>query len=410
MSRSKVVIVGGGAAGFFAAITCAEAAPGADVTILEKSPRFLSKVKISGGGRCNVTHACFDARALAAHYPRGERALIGPFKAFQPEDTIEWFRKRGVEMYTQEDGCLFPVSDSSQTIIDCFVTAAQNAGVKLRTGAGVEAISHADGVFTLTLAGGETIHAEQVLIATGGCRTAAMGQLAVSLGHTLEPPVPSLFTFHIEVPWARELAGIVIEPVEAAAVGLRERGILLFTHWGVSGPVILRLSAWGARKIADADYHFPLTINWLPGLTHEALHGRLAHLRESSPAKLVVNTPIAPLQARLWEALVLAAGVARETRWAELSKAQQHALLNQLLRTELPVSGKSMNKDEFVTCGGVRLSEVDFKTMQSRIVPGLYFAGEFLDVDGITGGFNFQNCWTTGWLAGNTMARRAAAE
>lgn len=408
--RSRIVIVGGGAAGFFAAITCAEAAPGADVTILEKSPRFLSKVKISGGGRCNVTHACFDARALAAHYPRGDRALIGPFKAFQPEDTIEWFRKRGVEMYTQEDGCLFPLSDSSQTIIDCFVTAAQNAGVKLRANAGVEAISHADGVFTLTLAGGETIQAEQVLIATGGCRTAAMGQLAVSLGHTLEPPVPSLFTFHIEVPWVRELAGIVIEPVEAAAVGLRERGILLFTHWGVSGPVILRLSAWGARKLAEASYHFPLTINWLPGLTHEALQGRLTHLRESSPAKLVVNTPIAPLTARLWEALVLAAGVARETRWAALSRAQQHALVSQLLRTELPVSGKSMNKDEFVTCGGVRLGEVDFKTMQSRIVPGLYFAGELLDVDGITGGFNFQNCWTTGWLAGNAMARRAAAE
>ncbi|MCB9932409.1 MAG: NAD(P)/FAD-dependent oxidoreductase [Planctomycetes bacterium] len=405
---SRIVIVGGGAAGFFAAITCAEAAPGADVTILEKSPRFLSKVKISGGGRCNVTHACFDARALAAHYPRGERALIGPFKAFQPEDTIEWFRKRGVEFYAQEDGCLFPVSDSSQTIIDCFIQAAQNAGVKLRVNAGVEAISHADGVFTLTLAGGGTLQAEQVLIATGGCRTAAMGQLAVSLGHTLEPPVPSLFTFHIDMPWVRELAGIVIEPVEAAAVGLRERGILLFTHWGVSGPVILRLSAWGARKIAEADYHFPLTINWLPGLTHEALHGRLTHLRESSPAKLVVNTPIAPLTARLWEALVLAAGVARETRWAELSKAQQHELVSQLLRTELSVSGKSMNKDEFVTCGGVRLSEVDFKTMQSRIVPGLYFAGELLDVDGITGGFNFQNCWTTGWLAGNAMARHAA--
>ena len=409
MTANRIVIVGGGAAGFFAAITCAEAAPGADVTILENSPRFLSKVKISGGGRCNVTHACFDARALAAHYPRGERALIGPFKAFQPEDTIEWFRKRGVEMYTQEDGCLFPVSDSSQTIIDCFITAAQNAGVKLRANAGVEAISHADGLFTLTLTGGETLQAEQVLIATGGCRTAAMGQLAVSLGHTLEPPVPSLFTFHIDVPWVRELAGIVIEPVEAAAAGLRERGILLFTHWGVSGPVILRLSAWGARKIADADYHFPLTINWLPGLTHEVLHGRLTHLRESSPARLVVNTPIAPLQARLWEALVLAAGVARETRWAELSKAQQHALVSQLLRTELPVSGKSMNKDEFVTCGGVRLSEVDFKTMESRIVPGLYFAGELLDVDGVTGGFNFQNCWTTGWLAGNAMARSAAA-
>ncbi|MCB9893903.1 MAG: NAD(P)/FAD-dependent oxidoreductase [Planctomycetes bacterium] len=403
---SRVAIIGGGAAGFFAAITCAEAGAG-DVTILEKSPRFLSKVKISGGGRCNVTHACFDPRELAQRYPRGERPLIGPFHSFQPQDTIEWFRKRGVEMYTLDDGCLFPVTDSSQTIIDCFMHAAQAAGVKLRANAGVEAISHADGVFTLTLAGGETMQAEQVLIATGGCRVPAMGQLAVSLGHTLEAPVPSLFTFHVDLPWVHELAGIVIEPVEAAGVGLTETGILLFTHWGVSGPVILRLSAWGARKIAELDYHFPLTINWLP---ERDVAAELATRRESSPAKLVVNTPIAPLQARLWEALVIAAGVPRETRWSELSKALQHSLIQQLTRTELPVSGKTMNKDEFVTCGGVRLSEVDFKTMQSRIVPGLYFAGELLDIDGITGGFNFQSCWTTGWLAGNAMAERAAAE
>ncbi|MCA8914438.1 MAG: NAD(P)/FAD-dependent oxidoreductase [Planctomycetes bacterium] len=406
MSQSRVAIIGGGAAGFFAAITCAEAGA-ANVTILEKSPRFLSKVKISGGGRCNVTHACFDARELAKHYPRGQRELIGPLKGFQPEDTVEWFRKRGVEMYTMDDGCLFPMSDSSQTVIDCFVQSAQAAGVKLRANAGVEAISHDDGVFTLTLASGEALQAEQVLIATGGCRVPAMGALAVSLGHTLEPPVPSLFTFHLDVPWVRELAGIVVEPVEASGVGLSETGILLFTHWGVSGPVVLRLSAWGARKIAEADYHFPLTINWLPEADVAA---ELAARRESSPAKLVVNTPIAPLQARLWEALVIAAGIPRETRWSELSKAQQYALVQQLIRTELPVSGKTMNKDEFVTCGGVRLSEVDFKTMQSRIVPGLYFAGELLDIDGITGGFNFQCCWTTGWLAGNAMAERAGAE
>ena len=406
MSLSRIAIIGGGAAGFFAAITCAEAGA-SDVTILEKSPRFLSKVKISGGGRCNVTHACFDARELSKRYPRGERELIGPFKGFQPEDTIEWFRKRGVEMYTQDDGCLFPVSDSSQTIIDCFTDAAKAASVKLRANAGVEAITHQDGLFTLTLTGGETMQAEQVLIATGGCRVPAMGELAVSLGHTLETPVPSLFTFHVDIPWVRELAGIVIEPVEAAGVGLRETGILLFTHWGVSGPVVLRLSAWGARKIAECDYHFPLAINWLPDADVEA---ELANRRDTSPAKLVVNTPIAPLTARLWEALVLAAGVPRDTRWSALSKSQRHALVQQLTRTEFPVSGKTMNKDEFVTCGGVRLSEVDFKTMQSRIVPGLYFAGELLDIDGITGGFNFQGCWTTGWLAGNAMAERAGTD
>lgn len=403
MPADRIVIVGGGAAGFFAAITCAEAAakPG-NVTILEKTPRFLSKVKISGGGRCNVTHACFDARELSKRFPRGNRALIGPFHGFQPEDTIAWFRKRGVEMYSLPDGCLFPVSDSSQTIIDCFVNAAKAAGVNMRVNAGVEAITHADGLFTLTLTSGETVQAEMVMLATGGCRVPAMGQLAVSLGHTLEQPVPSLFTFHIDVPWVHELAGIVIEPVEARAAGLTEEGIILFTHWGVSGPVILRLSAWGARKLAELDYKFPLLIDWLPGRDVQA---ELQESRKASPAKLIVNTPIAPLTARLWEALVLATGIPRETRWSELSNAQRHALVQQLTRTELPTTGKSMNKDEFVTCGGVRLSEVNFKTMESRIVPGLYFGGELLDVDGITGGFNFQNCWTTGWLAGNAMAR-----
>jgi predicted Rossmann fold flavoprotein len=395
----QVVIVGGGAAGFFAAVTCAEA--GGRVTVLEKSPRFLSKVKISGGGRCNVTHACFDPRELAAHYPRGERPLIGPFGAFQPADTIEWFRRRGVAMYTQDDGCLFPVSDDSQTIFDCLFYAAQNAGATLRVNAGVEAIRRDETGFTLTITGGETMHADRVMLATGGCRVAAMGDLAVSLGHTLEPPVPSLFTFHVDAPWVHALAGIVIEPVEAAAAGMRETGILLFTHWGVSGPVILRLSAWGARKLAALDYRFPLTLNWLPG---REVEGELRARREGNAAKLVVNTPIAPLTARLWEALVLAAGIPRETRWSALSNAQQHALLQQLTRTELPVTGKTLNKDEFVTCGGVRLSEVNFKTMESKLVPGLYFGGELLDIDGITGGFNFQSCWTTGWLAGNAMA------
>jgi len=400
----RVVIVGGGAAGFFAAITCAEANPAVNVTILEKSARFLSKVKISGGGRCNVTHACFDARELSAHYPRGERPLIGPFRAFQPQDTIEWFRRRGVEMYTQDDGCLFPVSDSSQTIIDCFTSAAHNAGVTMRTRAGVEAIARDGDEFVLRLEGGQELRADRVLLATGGCRVASMGDLAVSLGHTLEPPVPSLFTFHVAAPWVHELAGIVIEPVEASAAGLRETGILLFTHWGVSGPVILRLSAWRARELAEVDYRFTLRLNWFPGRTLDEVAELLDARRAEHPAKLVVNTPLAPLTARLWEALVIASGIPRETRWSGLSRAQRHALLQQLTRTELPVTGKTLNKDEFVTCGGVSLSEVDFKTMQSRVVPGLYFAGELLDIDGITGGFNFQSCWTTGWLAGNAMA------
>jgi predicted Rossmann fold flavoprotein len=252
---------------------------------------------------------------------------------------------------------------------------------------------------------GETLACDRLLLATGGCRAAAAGQLAVSLGHTLEPPVPSLFTFHIESPWLRSLAGISVETVEVSVpvAKLRERGPLLVTHWGLSGPVILRLSAWGARALHGLNYRFPLFVNWLPELNVEKIARELQARRETSGAKLVVNVPLAPLPSRLWEQLVLAAGIARDTRWAALSRAAQHQLIQQLTRTEFPVTDKSLNKDEFVTCGGVRLGEVNFKTMESKFCPGLFFAGELLDIDGVTGGFNFQAAWTTGWLAGKAM-------
>lgn len=245
-----------------------------------------------------------------------------------------------------------------------------------------------------------------MLFATGGCRTPALGQLAVSLGHSLVAPVPSLFTFHIETPWLRALAGVSLEAVEASVpeTKLRERGALLITHWGMSGPAILRLSAWGARALHDLSYRFPLQINWLPHLNEEKLATVFQTYRQSQPAKFIVNTPLAKLPARLWEQLVIASGLARETRWAALSGGAQHKVIQQLLRSEFPVTGKSLNKDEFVTCGGVKLGEVDFKTMESKVCPGLYFAGEVLDIDGITGGFNFQAAWTTGWLAGRAMA------
>ena len=407
MSKHQVIVVGGGAAGFFAAITCAEADPAVAVTLLERGPQFLSKVRISGGGRCNVTHACFDARALAVRYPRGERALLAPFRAFQPSDTVAWFAARGVKLKSEADGRMFPITDSSQTIVDCLVQAAQAAGVKLVLNCGVEKITRREGGgFELNLTKGEKLSCDRLLLATGGCRAAVAGELAVSLGHTLEAPVPSLFTFHIETPWLRELAGISVEDVEAAipAAKLRERGPVLVTHWGLSGPGILRLSAWGARVLHGLEYKFPLLVNWLPHLDAAQVDAVLNSRRASQPAKLVVNTPVAPVPARLWEALVLAAGIARETRWAELPRSAQHRLVQQLTRTELPVAGKSLNKDEFVTCGGVRLREVDFKTMASRVCPGLHFAGELLDVDGITGGFNFQAAWTTGWLAGRALA------
>ena len=405
----RIVIVGGGPAGFFAAITCAEAAPDAEVIILEKGAQFLTKVKISGGGRCNVTHACFDVRELAAGYPRGGRALLALFKQFQASDTVAWFEARGVKLKTESDGRMFPVSNSSQTIVDCLMNAAKAAGVKLRLNCGVQRVTKlVNGGFELKLSDGERNSCDCLLLATGGCRAAAAGLLAVSLGHKLEPPVPSLFSFHIETPWLSGLAGVSVETVEATVPGahLRDRGAVLATHWGLSGPVILRLSARGARELHEIGYKFPLHINWLPQLGAEKIAAEFQSRRGSQPAKLIVNTPLAPLPSRLWEQLVLAAGISRDTRWAALSRAAQHRLVQQLIRTEFPVTGKSLNKDEFVTCGGVRLGEVDFKTMESRICPGLYFAGELLDIDGITGGFNFQAAWTTGWIAGRAIHLR----
>ncbi len=406
MQEYDFIIIGGGAAGFFAAVTCAEAAPEKRIAIFERGPQFLSKVRISGGGRCNVTHACFDSRAFTTRYPRGERALIGPFKQFQASDTVAWFANRGVELKTEADGRMFPTTNSSQTIIDCLLHEARKLKVDLLPNCGVERIERSNEKFLLTLSTKETARCDRVLIAIGGCRTPALGQIAVSLGHTLEAPVPSLFTFHIECPWLHELAGVSLENVEASipSESLREKGALLITHWGLSGPAILRLSAWGARALHGVDYRFQLLVNWLPQFNPQTLEEQLQQRRNAQPAKLVVNTSIPPLSARLWEALVLASGIARETRWSAVSRQAQHRLIQQLLRTEFPVTGKSLNKDEFVTCGGVRLSEVDFKTMQSRVCPNLYFAGEVLDIDGITGGFNFQAAWTTGWLAGRAMA------
>ena len=405
MIYQLVIIVGGGAAGFFAAINCAETASGVVVTILERGAEFLAKVRVSGGGRCNVTHACFDVAEFVTRYPRGAQELIGPFRRFGASDTVDWFQNRGVRFYTQPDGCMFPVSNSSQTIIDCFLDAAKAAGVELRTRSGVDRIvQRSSGGFDVTLVSGETLTCDRLLLTTGGCRSAAAGQLPSALGHTVEPPVPSLFTFHLDTPWLRELAGIVIESVEVSVAGLRERGILLVTHTGLSGPVILRLSAWGARVLHDCDYKFPLLINWVPQLSPPDLAAELQTRRTQQSARLVVNTPLAPLPARLWEQLVGAAGISRDQRWVTLPRAALHRLTQQLIRTELAVTGKSLNKEEFVTCGGVRLSEVNFRTMESRICPGLYFAGELLDIDGLTGGFNFQAAWTTGWLAGQAMA------
>jgi hypothetical protein len=403
----SIIVIGGGAAGFFAAIACAESTPNGRVMILEKGAEFLSKVRVSGGGRCNVTHACFDAREFASRFPRGHRELIGPFRRFGATETVAWFEQRGVTLKTEGDGRMFPVTDSSMTIVDCLVNAARAAGVRLRSNCRVERLSHRPGGgFIVRLAGGESVEADMLMLAPGGCRTEDTAKIAVELGHTIEPPVPSLFTFHIEVEWLKRLAGVSVDMAQASVAGTKlvERGPLLITHWGVSGPVILRLSAWGARELHGMNYTFPLTVNWVPDLTEQQLNAEFQARRVQHGAKLLTSAPVGAIPLRLWEQLVLASGAPATMRWAALSKPVQQALGRQLTRTELPVTGKSLNKEEFVTCGGIRLTEVDFKSMQSRVCPGLYLGGEFLDLDGITGGFNFQAAWTTGWLAGKAMA------
>jgi hypothetical protein len=424
MTHSRAVIVGGGAAGFFGAITCAETHPAREVILLEASPHTLAKVKISGGGRCNVTHACFDPRELVKRYPRGGRELLGAFHRWQPRDTIDWFSARGVTLKTEADGRMFPVTDDSQTIIDCLQSAAQKAGVQIRTRCAVSSAmwagsphpadknpkpdSRGEGtpptsVFTLTLSTGETLTCDRLLIATGGPKTAPAPSLAGQLGHAIEPPVPSLFTFNITDTRLHELAGLSVADVVASIPGtrLRESGPLLVTHWGLSGPAILKLSAWGARELHARDYRFTLQLDWLAGQSPGRIRETLASARSAYPRRQVATaSPFATLPQRLWERLVVGAGLPPDIVWTSLSNDRLLALVRQLTASEFSVTGKSTHKDEFVTCGGVRLSEVDFKTMRSRLVPGLHFAGEALDIDGVTGGFNFQAAWTTGHLAG----------
>lgn len=408
MSRRHVVVVGGGAAGIFAAIAAAEAAPELRVTVLEKGTEFLQKVRISGGGRCNVTHACFEPRALSSHYPRGSAELLGPWHTFQAQDTVDWFEARGVKLKTEADRRIFPASDCSQTIVDCLLGQARQRGVELKSSCAPNRIVPlAGGGYDVSLPGGQQLTCDKVLLATGGCRGPAAAALATSLGHQLQPPVPSLFTFHIESGWVRALAGLSVAEVVAAVPekGLEQRGAILFTHWGLSGPVILRLSAWGARELCQCDYKFPLVINWLPHLNAAALLAELSARQRTHGARLVANATMAPLPSRLWQQLVALSGIPAPTRWAEITRTGRQQLQEHLTRCALEVTGKSLNKEEFVTCGGVRLDEVNFKTMESRLQPGLYFAGELLDIDGITGGFNFQSAWTTGWIAGRSMAQ-----
>lgn len=406
MTAPRVIVVGGGAAGFFAAIACAGANPAARVVLYEATAHPLAKVRISGGGRCNVTHACPEPRELVKKYPRGGRELLGPFSRFGPRDTIAWFAARGVELKTENDGRMFPVTDDSGTIVDCLRRTADQAGVKVYLPIGVRRVTRANDVFEVEFTDNSVGEFDRVLIATGGTKGSAGQTIAAQLGHTIETPVPSLFTFHIDDPRIRGLEGLSVPAAATSVPGtkLKDSGGLLITHWGMSGPAILKLSAWGARELSERGYKFPLVVSWAEGRTvpqalETLVSARLANLKK----QIATWNPFA-LPSRLWERLIVAAGIAPETVWTSVSNASLQALAGQVAAAEFAVEGKSLNKDEFVTCGGVRLREVDFKTMESRVCPGLHFAGEVLDIDGVTGGFNFQAAWTTGWLAGRAMA------
>lgn len=402
----QVIVIGGGAAGFFGAIACAEAHSHVRVRLLEAGKTPLQKVRISGGGRCNVTHACFDPAELMQFYPRGGKALRGSFSRFQPGDTVAWFEARGVRLKIEEDGRMFPTTDDSATIVDCLSRSARQAGVQIQTSAAVVDVERQKNGFMVHLRSGERVRGDRLLLASGSSPQGH--RLAQKLGHTLQPPVPSLFTFNIADPALTALAGVSV-PLAALqlqfsdAPSLEQTGPVLVTHWGLSGPAILKLSAWGARQLHNAHYRATLQINWLPQSTPEQIRQSLHDVREQSPKRAIASTPMFSLPRRLWSYLTERAGIASTQRWANLSRQQAHHLVNGLTQSTFDVRGKGAFKEEFVTCGGINLDEVNFKTMESRCCPGLHLAGEILDIDGVTGGFNFQSAWTTGWLAGQAM-------
>ncbi|MCC7465552.1 MAG: NAD(P)/FAD-dependent oxidoreductase [Saprospiraceae bacterium] len=396
----NIAIIGGGAAGFFAAITAAESNPECKVVIFERGKNVLEKVRISGGGRCNVTHACFDARELVKNYPRGSRELLGPFLQFGPEQTVEWYARRGVNLKTESDGRMFPVTDSSQTIVDCLERSAFRAGVEVRLGARVDQLEPLpDGAWRV---GSETF--DKVMVASGS--NPAMWEKLRGLGHQIVSPAPSLFTFNTKDTRLRDLAGVSVAQVELRVPGtrLKSQGPLLVTHWGLSGPAVLRLSAWGARELATLAYKFPLEVDFAGTQSGPEVMEALQQNRLEHGKKQVANHAMFGLPARLWQRLVEGAGIDSVKRWADLSKTDWQALHLQLTSATFQITGKSTFKEEFVTAGGVSLKEIQFQTFESKVCPNLYMAGEVLDIDAITGGFNFQAAWTGGFLAGQAMS------
>ncbi len=402
-SNYDIIIIGGGAAGFFTAINIVEKNSKLKVAILERGKSVLEKVRISGGGRCNVTHACFVPNDLVKFYPRGEKELRGPFHQFCSGDTIEWFEKHGVELKIEEDGRMFPVSNSSQTIIDCFLKAAQKLKIDVLTGHSVQELYQGENYWKIST-NQEAFSCRKVVMATGS--NPKMWELLQNLGHSIIEPVPSLFTFNVKDVRIKDLMGLsTVASVKVKKSKLQASGPLLITHWGMSGPGILRLSAWGARELADKKYQFAIQVNWLNETDFEEAIDLLKIIKEENSKKLVSKYAHFELPKRLWENLVKASGITEETKWADVNKKQLNTLAEQLTNAEFQVNGKSTFKEEFVTAGGIDLREVNFKTMESKVLPNLFFAGEILNIDAITGGFNFQNAWTGGFIVAENIAQ-----
>ena len=405
MVKKDIVIVGGGAAGFFTAINAAEMAPEKQIVILERGKEVLTKVKISGGGRCNVTHAEFLPKELTRNYPRGEKELRGPFHSFMTGDTIEWFEKRGVPLKIEEDGRMFPESNSSQTIIDLFQKRVKELGIEVLTKHAVQDIKRSEGSWEIETSQ-ENFSAEKLLVATGS--NPKIWKLLENLGHNVIPGVPSLFTFNITDSRIKDLPGVATPAaVRIKGAKLETRGPLLITHWGMSGPAILKLSAWGARKLSDKK-NFEILVNWLQDYSTEEIVEELKLLKQEHTKQFPFKNPQYELPKRLWQSLVSAAQISEEERWADLSNQQLENLAVELTAGTYQVHGKSTFKEEFVTAGGIELKELNFKTFESKICKDLYLAGEVLNIDAITGGFNFQNAWTGGFLAARAMTSGSA--
>jgi len=410
LKRKKLIVIGGGAAGFFCAVTAGALNPNLQVTILEKTNKLLSKVRVSGGGRCNVTHACYEIAEMIRNYPRGSNFLKKAFHQFFTTDTVEWFKQRGIALKTEADGRMFPTTDSSQTIIDCLLREANQLGVNIIMNAEVKSISRINEKFEILLSetrpgNKEALPADFICIASGGYPKSSMFEWLKQLGHGIEEPVPSLFTFNTPGHAITKLMGISVQEarVRIKDTKLEQEGPLLITHWGLSGPAVLKLSAWGARELASKNWEFEIRVNWLPQYDEQSLRETFQSFRSKLPAQKIISKNPLGLPQRLWEFFLAESQIQMDKNWADLPSKQQNRLIGNLVNFEMKITGKTTFKEEFVTAGGIRLSEIDPNTMMSKRIPNLFFAGEVMDVDGITGGFNFQHAWTSGFIAGNSI-------